>query len=104
MTTTPHVVIGGGFAGSWAVRGLASEPVRITLLDRGNHHLCQPLLYRVATAGLPAPDFAAPLRHLLRRQRNVTVLMGEAVAIDSASRHVHLGAARPSITSSCCWP
>ena len=53
--------------------------MRITLLDRGNHHLFQPLLYQVATAGLSAPDIAAPLRHILRRQRNVTVLMGEVV-------------------------
>ena len=59
----PHVVIiGGGFAGLWAVRALADTPVRITLLDRGNHHLFHPLLYQVATAGLSAPDIAAPLR------------------------------------------
>ena len=57
----PHVVIvGGGFGGLWAARALADVPVRITLLDRGNHHLFQPLLYQVATAGLSAPDIAAP--------------------------------------------
>src|SRR3546814_6933916 len=57
----PHVVvIGGGFAGLWATRALAKAPVRITLVDRGNHHLFQPLLYQVATAGLSAPDIAAP--------------------------------------------
>jgi NADH dehydrogenase len=87
----PHVVvIGGGFAGLWATRALASAPVRITLLDRGNHHLFQPLLYQVATAGLSAPDIAAPLRHILRKQRNATVLMAEATAIDKDARRVQL--------------
>ena len=78
----PHLlVIGGGFAGLWATRALARAPLRITLLDRSNHHLFQPLLYQVATAGLSAPDIAAPLRHILRRQRNVTVLLGEVTGI-----------------------
>ena len=61
------VIVGGGFAGLWAARALASAPVRVTLVDRSNHHLFQPLLYQVATAGLSAPDIAAPLRHILRR-------------------------------------
>ena len=88
----PHLlIVGGGFAGLWAARALAGAPVRITLLDRGNHHLFQPLLYQVATAGLSAPDIAAPLRHILRRQRNATVLMGEAVAVDKDARVVRLG-------------
>jgi NADH dehydrogenase len=87
----PHVVvIGGGFAGLWAVRALANASVRITLVDRGNHHLFQPLLYQVATAGLSAPDIAAPLRHILRRQRNVTVLMDEATGISTNARTVQL--------------
>lgn len=87
----PHIVIiGGGFAGLWAVRALANSPVRITLFDRGNHHLFQPLLYQVATAGLSAPDIAAPLRHILRRQDNVTVLMETVTAIDTASHTVQL--------------
>ena len=91
MDPTPHVVIvGGGFAGLWATRALANAPVRITLLDRGNHHLFQPLLYQVATAGLSAPDIAAPLRHILRRQRNATVLMGEAAAVDTAGKRITL--------------
>ena len=84
------LIVGGGFAGLWAARALAHAPLRITLLDRGNHHLFQPLLYQVATAGLSSPDIAAPLRHILRRQDNVTVLMGEAVAIDSAQKIVRL--------------
>ncbi len=87
----PHVVIvGGGFAGLWATRALASAPVRVTLVDRGNHHLFQPLLYQVATAGLSAPDIAAPLRHILRRQRNVTVLMEAVEGIDAARREVRV--------------
>ena len=87
----PHVVvIGGGFAGLWAVRGLASAPVRITLVDRGNHHLFQPLLYQVATAGLSAPDIAAPLRHILRRQRNVEVRMATVNGIDATAKRVTL--------------
>jgi NADH dehydrogenase len=87
----PHVVIvGGGFAGLWATRALAGAPVRITLVDRGNHHLFQPLLYQVATAGLSAPDIAAPLRHILRRQRNATVLMETVVAIDGDRREVRV--------------
>ena len=86
-----HVLIlGGGFGGLWATRALASAPVRITLVDRTNHHLFQPLLYQVATAGLSAPDIAAPLRHILHRQRNVTVLLGEAQAIDLAAKRVTL--------------
>ncbi|WP_226469536.1 NAD(P)/FAD-dependent oxidoreductase [Luteimonas panaciterrae] len=87
----PHiVVIGGGFAGLWATRALAGDDVRITLVDRGNHHLFQPLLYQVATAGLSAPDIAAPLRHILRRQRNVTVLMDEVTGIDTGARQVQM--------------
>ena len=82
------VVIGGGFAGLWAVRALAREAVDITLLDRANHHLFQPLLYQVATAGLSAPDIAAPLRHILRAQNNVRVLMAEVTAIDLQRRCV----------------
>ena len=85
------VVIGGGFAGLWAVRGLRNAPVEITLIDRSNHHLFQPLLYQVATAGLAAPSIAAPLRYILRQQRNVTVLMGEVARIDLAARRVQVG-------------
>jgi NADH:ubiquinone reductase (H+-translocating) len=87
----PHlVVIGGGFAGLWCTRALADTAVDITLVDRANHHLFQPLLYQVATAGLSAGDIAAPLRHILRRQRNVAVRLGEVCAIDNAARRVTL--------------
>jgi NADH dehydrogenase len=87
---TRVVVIGGGFAGLWAVRQLKRAPVEITLIDRHNHHLFQPLLYQVATAGLAAPSIAAPLRHIVRDQRNVTVHMGEVLRIDTAARQVEL--------------
>src|SRR6185295_10812698 len=87
----PHVVIlGGGFGGLTAARALAKAPVQITLLDRRNHHLFQPLLYQVATAALNPADIAVPIRAIVRRQKNVHVLMGEAVAIDAASRKVRL--------------
>lgn len=82
------LVIGGGFAGLEVVRGLKHAPVRVTLVDRTNHHLFQPLLYQVATAGLSAPAIAAPLRHIFRHQKNVTVILGEVVAIDTATRRV----------------
>ena len=91
MPDVPHVVIvGGGFGGLWATRSLGSAAVRITLVDRCNHHLFQPLLYQVATAGLSAPDIAAPLRHILRRQRNVTVLLDEVTSVEPGSRRVAL--------------
>jgi NADH dehydrogenase len=82
------VVIGGGFAGLWAVRRLRKAPVAITLIDRSNHHLFQPLLYQVATAGLAAPSIAAPLRSILRNQQNATVIMGEVTRIDAGRRVV----------------
>jgi len=89
----PHIVIvGGGFAGLWATRALARDDVRITLIDRRNHHLFQPLLYQVATAGLSAPDIAAPLRHILRGQRNVDVRMGEVIGVDAPARRITLAA------------
>ncbi|WP_371183797.1 NAD(P)/FAD-dependent oxidoreductase [Xanthomonas sacchari] len=90
-TRVPHlIVVGGGFAGLWATRALAKSPLRITLIDRRNHHLFQPLLYQVATAGLSAPDIAAPLRQILRHQDNVEVRLGEVVDIDKQTRQVRL--------------
>ncbi|HEY2745708.1 MAG TPA: NAD(P)/FAD-dependent oxidoreductase [Polyangia bacterium] len=86
----PHVIIlGAGFGGLRAVRGLSRMPVAVTLVDRSNHHTFQPLLYQVATAALATTDVAFPLRSLLRRQKNVAVLMAEARAIDAAARLVH---------------
>ena len=87
----PHVVIvGGGFAGLYAARRLARGPVRITLIDRRNHHLFQPLLYQLATAGLQPSDIAAPIRKILSGQKNLTVLMGKVREIDPAARTVRL--------------
>ena len=91
MTPKARVlVIGCGFGGIEAVRALSKADVEITLVDRTNHHLFQPLLYQVATAGLAAPAIAAPIRHILRKQRNTLVLMGEVKDIDPAERTVRL--------------
>ncbi|MEO7253876.1 MAG: NAD(P)/FAD-dependent oxidoreductase [Casimicrobium sp.] len=87
----PHIVIiGCGFGGLEAARALRDAAVDITLIDRTNHHLFQPLLYQIATAGLSAPAIAAPTRFLFRKQRNVTTLLGEVVAIDASARSVQL--------------
>lgn len=88
---TPRVVIlGGGFGGLYCARALRRVPVQVTLVDRGNHHLFQPLLYQVATASLSPGDIASPLRHVLRGQRNVVVWMGEAIDVDVEARAVVL--------------
>jgi NADH dehydrogenase len=76
------VVIGGGFGGLYAARALRNAPVALTVVDRTNHHLFQPLLYQVATAALSPTEITAPIRWLLRRQRNARVLLAEVTAID----------------------
>jgi NADH dehydrogenase len=87
----PHVVIiGGGFGGLHAAKALRRAAVRITLIDRRNHHTFQPLLYQVATAALNPSDIAYPIRHVLARQKNVRVLLAEARAIDTGKRRVIL--------------
>ncbi|MGK3964253.1 NAD(P)/FAD-dependent oxidoreductase [Sorangium sp. So ce118] len=84
-----HVVIlGAGFGGLYAARALRREAVRVTVVDRRNHHTFQPLLYQVATAGLNASDIAAPIRRVLRKQKNTSVLLAEATAIDPAQKKV----------------
>jgi NADH:ubiquinone reductase (H+-translocating) len=91
MGQTPHVVIvGGGFAGLYAARELRNAPVRITVIDRRNFHLFQPLLYQVATASLSPADIASPIRTILRNQRNTQVWMGEVVGVDVEAREVLL--------------
>jgi NADH dehydrogenase len=92
MATQLHrvVVVGGGFAGLWATRALHDAPVSAILIDRENHHLFQPLLYQVATAGLSSPDIAAPLRHILRRQANVEVRLADVTRVDPGARRVWL--------------
>src|SRR4051812_262060 len=87
----PHVVIvGGGFGGLYAAKRLAKEPVRVTLVDRRNHHLFQPLLYQVATAGLSPGNIAAPLRAILRGHANVHVLLGEMRDLDAKENTILL--------------
>jgi NADH dehydrogenase len=84
------VILGGGFGGLHAARALRRAPVEVTLIDRTNHHLFQPLLYQVATASLSPADITAPVRWLLRGQRNATVLLGEVLEVDVDRRLVRL--------------
>ena len=87
----PHVVIlGGGFGGLYAARALRRAPVRVTVVDKRNHHLFQPLLYQVATAGLNPSDIGVPIRRILRKQRNASVILAEAAEIDTKARTVRL--------------
>jgi NADH dehydrogenase len=89
VSDSPHVVIvGGGFGGLDAARAFADAPVRVTLLDRHNYHLFQPLLYQVATAALSPGDIASPIRWILRHQKNVRVLLAQVEQIDPAARVV----------------
>ena len=84
------VIIGGGFAGLNAALQLKKAKARITLIDRRNHHLFQPLLYQVATGGLSPADISAPIRALLAKQKNTRVLLGNVVNIEPQTREVHL--------------
>lgn len=86
---TPVVVIvGGGFGGLWAARALKNAPVKVILIDRTNHHLFQPLLYQVATAGLSPADIAHPIRSILKKSKNTTVLLDVVTGIDRENREV----------------
>lgn len=92
MNTAPHVVIiGAGFGGLTAAQALRKAPVHITIVDRTNHHLFQPLLYQVAMAGLSPADIAAPIRSIVRSQKNVSVMLAEANGVDFANQQVILG-------------
>jgi NADH:quinone reductase (non-electrogenic) len=84
------VIIGAGFGGLQAARNLARAPARVTLVDRNNCHLFQPLLYQVATAGLSPADIAVLVRSVLRRQRNTEVVLGEVIGVDTQRRAVHV--------------
>ena len=84
------MIVGGGFGGLSAAKVFRRQNVRVTLLDRRNHHVFQPLLYQVATATLSPGDIASPIRWIFRRQRNLRVLLGEVEAIDTAARRVRL--------------
>ena len=88
---THHVVIvGAGFGGLAAVQGLRGADVRITIIDQRNHHLFQPLLYQVSTASLATSEIAWPIRHLVRKRKEVTTLLGEVSGVDTVQRHVSL--------------
>jgi NADH dehydrogenase len=92
MSATPRhvVIIGGGFAGLYAARTLAKVDVKVTVIDRQNHHLFQPMLYQVATAALSPGDIASPIRSILRAQRNAEVVLGEVARVDVPAKIVHL--------------
>jgi NADH dehydrogenase len=83
------VIVGAGFGGIEAAKSLRRAPVELTVIDRQNHHCFQPLLYQVATAALSPADVAWPIRHILRKQKNATVLMAEVRAVDTSKRLVH---------------
>ena len=84
------VILGCGFGGLWAAQGLRRAPAEVTVIDRTNHHLFTPLLYQVATAGLAAPAVAGPIRHILAKQKNATVLLGEVEKIEVKGKTVRL--------------
>src|SRR5690348_5389778 len=87
----PHIVIlGGGFAGLYTARGLKGVDAEVTVVDQHNYHLFQPLLYQVAMAALNPSDIAAPIRGILRRQKNARVILGEATAVDANAKRVQL--------------
>ena len=98
--TLPHVVVvGAGFAGLYAARSLGRLPLRVTVVDRRNHHLVQPLLYQVATAALSPGQIAAPIRSILRRYPNVHVRLGEVTRIDLSARQVVVRHPSPTATA-----
>jgi len=89
VPTVPHVVIvGGGFGGLTAAKKLGKQPVRVTLIDRSNYHLFQPMLYQVATSGLAPADIASPIRDTLHKQKNTTVLLEEVTGVDTQQQLV----------------
>jgi NADH dehydrogenase len=90
------IIIGGGFGGLYAAKALANQPVEVTLIDRTNHHLFQPLLYQVATAGLSPGGIAQPIRHILREAQNISVVMGAVEGIDPRANVVHIKAKKYS--------
>ena len=84
------MIIGGGFGGLFAAKAFRGKPVDVTVIDRTNHHLFQPLLYQVATAGLAPSDITVPIRWILRSERNASVVLGSVIAIDTAQREVRI--------------
>src|SRR5438067_3617418 len=91
MAEKPRVVIvGAGFGGLWAAKALTNKPVDVTLIDRKNHHVFQPLLYQVATAVLSPGEIAQPIRRILYKARNIEVILGEATSFDTKGNRVLL--------------
>src|SRR5258708_4485573 len=91
MSEKPKIVIiGGGFGGLWAAKALTNKPVEVTLIDRKNHHVFQPLLYQVATAVLSPGEIAQPIRRILHNAKNIEVILGEAVDFDKENKLVKL--------------
>src|SRR5271170_3306295 len=87
------VIVGGGFGGLAAAKALKNAPAEIILIDRTNHHLFQPLLYQVATAVLAAGQIGSPIRNILRKQRNTTVILGEVTGVDKEKKCVLVNSA-----------
>ena len=88
---TKIVIVGGGFGGLWEAKSLINKPVDVTLIDRKNHHVFQPLLYQVATAVLSPGEIAQPIRRILHRAKNIEVILGEAVEFEKENNVVILG-------------
>src|ERR1044072_6752419 len=85
------VIVGAGFGGLWAAKALANKPVDVTLIDRKNHHVFQPLLYQVATAVLSPGEIAQPIRRILNKYENIEVILGEVTGFDKETSRVLLG-------------
>jgi NADH dehydrogenase len=92
LSPSPHhvVIVGGGFGGLYAAKTLAKAPVKVTLIDKRNFHLFQPLLYQVATGSLSPNNISSPLRSLLKHHKNIEVLMGEVIHIDAQQQTVKM--------------
>src|SRR6187397_1945013 len=87
---TRVVIIGGGFGGLWAAKALANRPVDVTLIDRKNHHVFQPMLYQVATAVLSPGEIAQPIRRILHKFKNIEVILGDAAGFDKENNRITL--------------